>query len=153
MKTVSKKDRVEEWRDEGVLDEKISLMRSLSMQGYTLKQIGEHEEINLSERQIIRLMKKYNVMMSPIKKGRHHVVAFAQSALMKQIEAGNTTAIIYALKVYGGEFFKENKLDFGTYYVSENGEYFRGQFKNDKPWKGIWYDKKDKVISKVEYGE
>lgn len=109
---MSKKDRVEEWRDEGVLDEKISLMRSLSMQGYTLKQIGEHEEINLSERQIIRLMKKYNVMMSPIKKGRHHVVAFAQSALMKQIEAGNTTAIIYALKVYGGEFFKENKLEF-----------------------------------------
>lgn len=109
---MSKKDRVEEWRDERVLDEKISLMRSLSMQGYTLKQIGEHEEINLSERQIIRLMKKYNVMMSPIKKGRHHVVAFAQSALMKQIEAGNTTAIIYALKVYGGEFFKENKLEF-----------------------------------------
>lgn len=108
---MSKKDRVEEWKDEGVLDEKINLMRSLSMQGYTLKQIGEHEEINLSERQIIRLMKKYNVMMSPIKKGRHHVVAFAQSALMKQIELGNTTAIIYALKVYGGEFFKENKLE------------------------------------------
>ena len=108
---MSKKDRVEEWKDEGVLDEKINLMRSLSMQGYTLKQIGEHEEINLSERQIIRLMKKYNVMMSPIKKGRHHVVAFALSALMKQIELGNTTAIIYALKVYGGEFFKENKLE------------------------------------------
>ena len=54
--------------------------------------------------------------------------------------------------IYRGSF-KENKLDFGTYYVSENGEYFRGHFKNDKPWKGIWYDKKDKVISKVEYGE
>ncbi len=107
-----KRDRIEEWRDEGVLDERISLMRSLSMQGFSLEKIGEHDEIQLSKRQINRLMKKYADIMAPIKQGREYVVAFAQSALMQQIEAGNTAAIIYALKVYGGEFFKENKLEF-----------------------------------------
>lgn len=109
---MSKKDRIEEWQEQGVLEEKIALMRSLSMQGYNLERIGEHEDINLSKRQIIRLMEKHKEIMSPIKKGRDYVVSFAQNALMGQVKAGNTAAIIYALKVYGGEFFKENKMEF-----------------------------------------
>lgn len=104
-------DRVEEWEAAGVLDEKLSLIRSLSMQGLNLTEIGKHEEINLSERHLKRLKKKHKNLESSIKKGRDYVVGFAQNALMKQVRDGNITAIIYALKVYGGEFFKENKLE------------------------------------------
>lgn len=108
---MAKKDRVEEWQEQGVLEEKIALMRSLSMQGYNIEEIGRHEDINVSKRQMIRLMQKHSNIMAPIKKGREYVVGFAQNALMKQISEGNITAIIYALKVYGGEFFKENKIE------------------------------------------
>ena len=106
-----KKDRVEEWQEQGVLEEKLTLMRSLSMQGYNYSEIGSHDEIRLSGRQMVRLAQKYKDFASAIKKGREYVVSFAQNALMKQVQEGNITAIIYALKVYGGEFFKENKLE------------------------------------------
>ncbi len=106
-----KKDRVEEWRERGELDEKLALIRSLSMQGLNKTEIGSHDEIRLSDRQITRLAKKHNDFKSAIKKGREYVVSFAQNALMKQVQDGNITAIIYALKVYGGEFFKENKIE------------------------------------------
>lgn len=108
---MAKKDRVEEWKDQGVLEEKLTLIRSLSMQGLNKSEIGSHDEIRLSDRQITRLAKKHKDFMSAIKKGREYVVSFAQNALMKQVSEGNTTAIIYALKVYGGEFFKENKIE------------------------------------------
>lgn len=106
-----KKDRVEEWQEQGVLEEKLTLMRSLSMQGHNYSEIGSHDEIRLSGRQMVRLAQKYKDFASAIKKGREYVVSFAQNALMKQVQEGNITAIIYALKVYGGEFFKENKLE------------------------------------------
>lgn len=108
---MAKKDRVEEWQEQGVLEEKLTLIRSLSMQGFNKTEIGSHEEIGLSERQISRLSKKHDVLMSAFKKGREYVVSFAQNALMKQVSEGNITAIIYTLKVYGGEFFKENKAE------------------------------------------
>ena len=106
-----KKDRVEEWKEQGVLEEKLTLMRSLSMQGLNVKEIGSHDEIRLSERQMVRLTRKYSDFRASIKKGREYVVSFAQNALMRQVSEGNITAIIYALKVYGGEFFKENKIE------------------------------------------
>ena len=44
-----------------------------------------------------------------IKNGRLSVVAMCQNKLMERVSSGDTTAIIYALKVYGGEFFNDRK--------------------------------------------
>jgi hypothetical protein len=104
-------DKVEDWRLDGTYQDKLNLITSLSMQGLSKAQIGEHEEINISPRQITRLCKKHKEFAAAFKKGREYVVAFAQNALMNQVKNGNVTAIIYALKVYGGQFFKENKIE------------------------------------------
>ena len=53
--------------------------------------------------------------------------------------------------VYRGAF-ERDRFSIGTYYIEESGEYFRGTFKDDKPYNGYWYDAHDYIISRVENG-
>ena len=48
-------------------------------------------------------------MKKAIETGRLSVVAMCQNKLMEKVSSGDTTAIIYALKVYGGDFFNDRK--------------------------------------------
>ena len=48
-------------------------------------------------------------MKKAIETGRLSVVAMCQNKLMEKVTSGDTTAIIYALKIYGGEFFNDRK--------------------------------------------
>jgi hypothetical protein len=86
----------------------LALIQSLSWQG--LPQFAIAERIGIAERTLDRLKKKYPSLAAAIRKGREYVVAGAQAALIKNIEAGDTTSIIYALKIYGGDFFNDRVL-------------------------------------------
>ena len=48
--------------------------------------------------------------------------------------------------------FTDDHFNKGTYTIKETGDYFDGSFKNDSPWEGVWYDKNDKPIRRVENG-
>ena len=96
-----------EWEQSGELQEKLNVITSLSMQGLNHDNIGK--EVGISGRQLRTLQKKHPPLASALKKGRLSVVAMAQSALMRRVADGDTTAIIYCLKVYGGEFFNDQK--------------------------------------------
>lgn len=65
----------------------------------------------------------------------------------------DSSAVLYYKNgdVYRGAFNKD-RFSIGTYYVDESGEYFRGTFKDDKPYNGYWYDAHDYIISRVENG-
>jgi hypothetical protein len=62
------------------------------------------------ERTLDRLKKKHPELEAAIRMSRDHVVAVAQGALMKNINAGDTVSIIYALKIYGGDYFNDRVL-------------------------------------------
>lgn len=99
-------DLFERWQAEGEDKNNLAILTSLSMQGKTMDEIGA--EFDVSGRQLRTLKNRHTSVSSALKKGRQGVVANAQGALMTRISAGDTAAIIYALKVYGGEFFREN---------------------------------------------
>ena len=84
-----KKDLFEQWIEAGEVENKLGLVQSLSMQGQSMSQIAD--EIGVSRRTLQVLQKKY-------------------PALEKAVSGGDTTAIIYALKVYGGDFFNDRKV-------------------------------------------
>lgn len=104
---MAKLDKFEQWVQEGTAETNLSIIQSLSMQGKTLAEIAAH--FGISERQLCRLQKKHMSVMSAIKNGRDSVVAMCQNRLMERVKEGDTTAIIYALKIYGGEFFNDRK--------------------------------------------
>lgn len=54
--------------------------------------------------------------------------------------------------VYRGSFIAD-RLGTGTYTVQETGEYFRGTFKNDQPYNGVWYDKSGTELARVVKGK
>ena len=104
---MAKLDKFEEWALQGTADSNLAIIQSLSMQGKTLAEIANY--FHISERQLCRLQKKHTSVMSAIKNGRESVVAMCQSKLMELVKSGDTTATIYALKIYGGEFFNDRK--------------------------------------------
>ena len=55
------------------------------------------------------LQNKHLSLRKAIETGRLSVVAMCQNKLMERVSSGDTIAIIYALKVYGGDFFNDRK--------------------------------------------
>ncbi len=55
------------------------------------------------------LKKEHPALEKAISQGRLTVVAMCQNRLMERVSSGDTTAIIYALKIYGGDFFNDRK--------------------------------------------
>ena len=102
-----KKDLFEKWVEDGVVESNLAIIQSLSMQGQSLSQIAD--SFDISKRTLINLQKKHPSLDKVIKEGRLSVVAMCQNKLMERVSAGDTTAIIYALKVYGGDFFNDRK--------------------------------------------
>lgn len=117
---MARPDLFEKWVLEGTAESNLAIMQSLSMQGMTLVQIADH--FHISERQICRLQKKHESVMSAIKNGRESVVAMAQSKLMERVKSGDIAAIIYTLKVYGGEFFNDRKFAQKTEITGRDGD-------------------------------
>ncbi len=103
----AKKDLFEKWVESGEVENNLAVIQSLSMQGKSLAEIAECFDI--SKRTLINLKQKYPALEKAISQGRLTVVAMCQNKLMERVTSGDTTAIIYALKVYGGEFFNDRK--------------------------------------------
>ena len=103
----ARKDLFEKWVESGEIETNLAIAQSLSMQGQSLSQIADN--FGISKRTLINLQKKHPALEKAIKAGRASVVAMCQNKLMEKVSAGDTTAIIYALKVYGGEFFNDRK--------------------------------------------
>lgn len=102
-----KKDLFEKWLESGEVENKLAVLQSLSMQGKSLEEMAKCFDI--SKRTLINLKTKYPAIDKAISQGRLTVVAMCQNKLMERVSSGDTTAIIYALKVYGGEFFNDRK--------------------------------------------
>jgi hypothetical protein len=103
-----KKDTFEKWVEDGEADANVGLIQSLAMQGFPEKEIAA--SIGISDRSLRTLKKKYPAVSSALKNGRCRVVAMLQNHLMDKVSEGDTTAIIYALKVYGGSFFNDRAV-------------------------------------------
>lgn len=112
-------DLFERWVEDGEADANLAIIQSLAMQGKTVAEIGA--EFGTSERNMMTLQKKHAAVKSALKNGRKTVVAMCQSKLMEQVRAGETTAIIYALKVYGGEFFNDRRFVSRTELTGRDG--------------------------------
>ena len=78
------------------------------MQGRSIEQIAE--AFGTTRRTMHNLQKKHPALRNAIENGRLQVVAMCQNKLMERVNNGDTTAIIYALKVYGGDFFNDRKV-------------------------------------------
>ncbi len=105
---MAKLDKYGEWKQDGELEQQLALIRSLSMQGCSVEEIAPC--VGLSKRQFFRMQAKYADVRKAVRSGRRPVVAFAQSKLMERVQAGDITAIIYSLKIYGGDFFNDRKF-------------------------------------------
>lgn len=104
----SRKDLFEKWVESGEVDTNLAVAQSLSMQGKSTAEIAE--AFGISKRTLLYLQKKHMALEKAIKNGRLSVVAMCQNKLMERVSNGDTTAIIYALKIYGGEFFNDRKI-------------------------------------------
>ena len=102
-----RKDLFEKWVDAGVVDNKLAIAQSLSMQGQSTSQIAE--ALEMSRKTLHNLQVKHPSLKKALDSGRLTVVAMCQNKLMERVNSGDTTAIIYALKVYGGDFFNDRK--------------------------------------------
>lgn len=105
-----KKDEFEKWAESGDLENNLAVVQSLAMQGQSMDQIAK--VFKISRRTLLYLQKKHISLKKAIDRGRLTVVAMCQNKLMEKVSMGDTTAIIYALKVYGGDFFNDRKYDF-----------------------------------------
>lgn len=103
-----KKDVFEKWVESGEVENNLAVAQSLSMQGKSLVEIAS--AFDISKRTLINLQKAHPALEKAIKNGRLTVVAMCQNKLMERVSNGDTTAIIYALKIYGGEFFNDRKV-------------------------------------------
>ena len=102
-----RKDLFEQWIESGEADNNLAIIQSLSMQGKSIAEIAS--AFDISKRTLQYLQKEHPALERAIRQGRLSVVAMCQNKLMERVSAGDTTAIIYALKVYGGEFFNDRK--------------------------------------------
>ena len=102
-----RKDTFEQWVESGEVENNLAIIQSLSMQGKSIEEIAE--AFDLSRRTLQYLQKEHPALAKAIQTGRLSVVAMCQNKLMERVSSGDTTAIIYALKVYGGDFFNDRK--------------------------------------------
>ena len=102
-----RKDLSERWVESGEVENNLAIIQALSMQGKSMAEIAEAFEI--SRRTLQNLQKEHPALKKAISSGRLSVVAMCQNKLMERVASGDTTAIIYALKVYGGDFFNDRK--------------------------------------------
>ena len=113
-------DLYEKWVEDGIDKEMIAIIASACMQGKTIVQIAA--EVDTTERNLHRLRGKHKAVSSALKKQKSVIVSQAQNALMLKVQAGDTTAIIYALKIYGGEFFKKDRTEIRTELSGVDGK-------------------------------
>lgn len=102
-----RKDLFEQWIADGTVDNNLAIIQSLSMQGRSLEDIAK--AFDISKRTLMYLKKEHPALDKAIRTGRLSVVAMCQNKLMEKVNSGDTTAIIYALKVYGGDFFNDRR--------------------------------------------
>lgn len=103
----NKQDLFEKWVEAGEVENKLVIIQSLSMQGKSTEEIAN--VFGVTRRTLHNLQSKHPSLRKAIETGRLSVVAMCQNKLMERVSSGDTTAIIYALKVYGGEFFNDRK--------------------------------------------
>lgn len=65
----------------------------------------------------------------------------------------DSAAVLYYKNgdIYRGSFIA-NKFATGTYFIKENGMFFRGTFKDDQPYNGVWYNADESVQSRIRNG-
>lgn len=102
-----RKDLFDQWVESGEVETNLAVVQSLSMQGKSIEEIAT--AFDISKRTLFYLQKKHPALAKAIKNGRLSVVAMCQNKLMERVSSGDTTAIIYALKIYGGEFFNDRR--------------------------------------------
>lgn len=102
-----RKDLFERWVETGEVETNLAIIQSLSMQGKSMEGIAT--AFDITRRTLQNLQKEHPALEKAIKNGRLSVVAMCQNKLMERVSSGDTTAIIYALKVYGGDFFNDRK--------------------------------------------
>ena len=102
-----RKDLFEKWVENGEVENNLAIIQSLSMQGLSMAQIAEN--FGVTRKTLQNLQNEHPAVEKAIKTGRLSVVAMCQNKLMEKVSSGDTTAIIYALKVYGGDFFNDRK--------------------------------------------
>lgn len=97
----------EQWVESGEVENNLAIIQSLSMQGKSMEEIAG--AFDITRRTLQKLQKEHPALKKAIETGRLSVVAMCQNKLMEKVSSGDTTAIIYALKVYGGDFFNDRK--------------------------------------------
>ena len=102
-----RKDLFEQWIESGDVENNLAIVQSLSMQGKSMEEIAS--AFDITRRTLQKLQKEHPALKKAIDSGRLSVVAMCQNKLMERVVNGDTTAIIYALKVYGGDFFNDRK--------------------------------------------
>lgn len=102
-----RKDLFEQWVESGEVENNLAIIQSLSMQGKSMEEIAG--AFDITRRTLQKLQKDHPALKKAIETGRLSVVAMCQNKLMEKVSSGDTTAIIYALKVYGGDFFNDRK--------------------------------------------
>lgn len=107
MASVARLDLFEKWVESGDIESNLAIVQSLSMQGKSLDEIAQ--VFSITRRALYNLQSKHPSLRKAIETGRLSVVAMCQNKLMEKVASGDTTAIIYALKVYGGDFFNDRK--------------------------------------------
>ena len=102
-----RKDLFEQWVESGEVENNLAIIQSMTMQGKSMEEIAGAYDI--TRRTLQKLQKEHPALKKAIETGRLSVVAMCQNKLMEKVSSGDTTAIIYALKVYGGDFFNDRK--------------------------------------------
>lgn len=102
-----RKDLFEQWVESGEVEGNLAIIQSLSMQGKSMEEMAS--AFGITRRTLQKLQKEHPALKKAIENGRLTVVAMCQNKLMDRVSSGDTTAIIYALKVYGGDFFNDRK--------------------------------------------
>ena len=102
-----RKDLFEQWVESGEVEGNLAIIQSLSMQGMSMEEMAS--AFGITRRTLQKLQKEHPALKKAIENGRLTVVAMCQNKLMERVSSGDTTAIIYALKVYGGDFFNDRK--------------------------------------------
>ena len=102
-----RKDLFEQWVESGEVENNLAIIQALSMQGKSMEEIAG--AFDITRRTLQKLQKEHPALKKAIETGRLSVVAMCQNKLMEKVSSGDTTAIIYALKVYGGDFFNDRK--------------------------------------------
>ena len=107
MTNGKKQDLFDKWVESGEVENNLAIIQSLSMQGKSMEEIAQ--VFGITRRTLQNLQNKHPSLRKSIETGRLSVVAMCQNKLMERVSNGDTTAIIYALKVYGGDFFNDRK--------------------------------------------